>query len=323
MERLDLRAPDVVSDLLRAVRVRSTVYCRSHMGAPWGFGVEAHGNPSFHVVVQGRCWLTVDGEAEPLPLRTGDLVVLPAGPRHWMRDAPDSPTPLLEDILAAESSGNGRLRHGGNGERAELVCGGFALEGDAADPILQALPVVLHIRSTPTGPVPWVAATLELLREVTASEAAGAEAVLARLADAMLTQALRIGLVELASENPESATALRDPQIARAVQLVHREPEERWTVDRLASAVGYSRSAFAARFRQLVGEAPMAYVARTRLVHAAMLLERPDLTLAQVARRTGYANEFSFSRAFKRAFSVPPGLYRAELASPPAIAATR
>jgi AraC-like DNA-binding protein len=107
------------------------------------------------------------------------------------------------------------------------------------------------------------------------------------------------------------------------VQLVHREPGERWTVDRLASAVGYSRSAFAARFRQLVGEAPMAYVSRTRLVLAATLLERPDLTLAQIARRTGYANEFSFSRAFKRAFGVPPGLYRAEADSPPVVAATR
>jgi AraC family transcriptional regulator, alkane utilization regulator len=323
VQLLDLRAPEAVNDLLRAVRVRSSVYCRSHMGAPWGFGVEAHGNPSFHVVVHGRCWLSVEGEASALPLRSGDLVVLPAGPRHWMRDAPGSPTPLLENILATEWNGNGRLRHGGAGERTELVCGGFALEGDAADPILQALPAVLHVRSTESGPVPWVAATLELLRAVSASDAPGAEAVLARLADAMLTQALRIGLAELAAEHPERASALRDPHVARAVHLIHQEPEERWTVDRLAASAGYSRSAFAARFRELVGEAPMAYVARTRLVRAAMLLERPDLTLAQVARRTGYANEFSFSRAFKRAFGVPPGLYRAEAASPPAVAATR
>ena len=322
MERLALRAPGVVDDLLRSVRVRSSVYCRSDMGAPWGFGVEAHGNPSFHVVVHGRCRLEVDGE-EPLPLRTGDLVVLPTGLQHRMRDAPDSPTPLLEDILAAERSRDGFLRHGGEGRRTELVCGGFALEGDAADPILRALPAVLHVRSTATGPVPWVGATLDLLQAISSSDAPGGEAVLSRLADAMLTQALRIGLAELAAEHPERASALRDPQIARAVHLVHRQPEARWTVGRLASAVGYSRSAFAARFRELVGEASMAYVARTRLVRAAMLLERPDLTLAQVARRTGYANEFSFSRAFKRAFGVPPGVYRAETASPPAVASAR
>jgi transcriptional regulator GlxA family with amidase domain len=171
--------------------------------------------------------------------------------------------------------------------------------------------------------VPWVAATLDLLRAISASDAPGGEAVLSRLADAMLTQALRIGLAELAAEHPERASALRDPQIAHALQLVHREPEGPWTVDRLASAVGYSRSAFAARFRELVGEAPMAYVARTRLVRAAMLLQRPELTLAEVARRTGYANEFSFSRAFKRAFGVPPGLYRTKAASSPVVAATR
>src|SRR5205085_6612082 len=112
----------------------------------------------------------------------------------------------------------------------------------------------------------------DLLRAISSSDAPGAEAVLARLADAMLTQALRIGLAELAAEHPERASALRDPHIARAVHLIHREPEERWTVDRLAASAGYSRSGFAAGFRELVGEAPMAYVARTRLVRAAMLL---------------------------------------------------
>ena len=323
MELLDRRAPDVVSDLLGTVRVRSTVYCRSHMGAPWGFGVEAHGDPSFHVVTRGECWLQVDVGGEPLRLRSGDLVVLPTGPRHWMRDEPGSPAPELEHILADAPNGDGRLRHGGEGRRTELVCGGFALEGDAADPILRALPAVLDVRSTTAGPVPWVAATLELLAAVSASDAPGVEAVLARLADAMLTQALRVGLAELAAEHPERAQALRDPHIAHAVQLVHREPERRWTVGTLAAAVGYSRSAFAARFHELVGEAPMAYVSRTRLVLAATLLERTGMTLAEVARRTGYANEFSFSRAFKRAFGVPPGLYRSEPAPPPAVALTR
>src|SRR5256884_9041500 len=91
---------DPVSALLRVVRVRSTVYCRSLMRAPWGFGVEAHGNPAFHVVTSGRCWLEIDGEADQTVLCAGDLVVLPAGPRHWLRDDPDTPATELEEILA-------------------------------------------------------------------------------------------------------------------------------------------------------------------------------------------------------------------------------
>src|SRR5437660_4193047 len=92
---------DPVSELLHVVRVRSTVYCRSVMRAPWGFGVEAHGNPAFHLVTSGRAWLQIDGAPDQEELAPGDLVVLPAGPRHWLRDDPRSPTRELEDILAS------------------------------------------------------------------------------------------------------------------------------------------------------------------------------------------------------------------------------
>jgi AraC family transcriptional regulator, alkane utilization regulator len=307
------RGPDVVSDLLDAVRVRTTVYCRSEMRAPWGFGVEAHGSPSFHVVTRGGCWLEVDGDGQPVALRTGDLVLLPRGPRHWLRDQPSSPVRWLEDILAATPmDGNDRLRYGGNGEAAELVCGGFVLEGGTANPILDSLPAVIQIRSTETTPVPWVAATLELVAAVTASEAPGAEAVLARVADTLLMQALRLALAELASADPGRARALSDPQIAAAIHLVHARPEAAWTVERLALEVAYSRSAFAARFRELVGESPMAYVMRTRLAVAATLLERTNTSIGEVAGRAGYSSEASFARAFKRAFGIAPGAYRRE-----------
>src|SRR5437763_14971360 len=95
---LDTGARDSLSEMLRPVRVRSTVYCRSLMGAPWGFGVEAHGSPAFHVVTAGSCWLEVEGAQ--LALRAGDLVVLPTGRRHWMRDHTDSPAVELGEILA-------------------------------------------------------------------------------------------------------------------------------------------------------------------------------------------------------------------------------
>src|SRR5919108_5079828 len=96
---LSTASADVVSDILDSIRVRSTIFCRSDMRAPWGFGVRAHGNPSFHVVTRGSCWLVVDGDA-PQKLTTGELVLLPHGPMHWIRDDPSSPTLWLDEILA-------------------------------------------------------------------------------------------------------------------------------------------------------------------------------------------------------------------------------
>src|ERR1700736_1983698 len=131
MEQLsNFRCGDEISEVLRAIRIRSTVYCRSTMGAPWGFGVEAHGNPAFHLLTAGRCWLEVDGERDQRQLTAGDLVVLPTGSRHWLRDDPGTPTLELEEILACTPlDEHRRLRHGGAGVCSALLCRGFALEG--------------------------------------------------------------------------------------------------------------------------------------------------------------------------------------------------
>ena len=298
--------PDLVSELLDTVRVRSTIYCRSDMRAPWGFGVAAHGDPSFHVVTTGACWLEIASRGQ-LELQAGDLVLLLRGPTHWVRDHPDSRTEWLDEILASPNYGDGRLSYGGDGIRTELVCGSFMLDGAAGSPILRELPDVIHIGGAAGAPAAWIAASLELVAAITASSAPGAEAVLTRVADTMLTQALRL---ELASSDGLQPRALRDPHIGAAVHLIHSRPHERWTLEKLAAEVGYSRSGFASRFRELVGESPMAYVTRTRLAVAATLLQRTSLSIGEVARRTGYSSQASFARAFKRAFGVAPGAYR-------------
>src|SRR5215472_15362452 len=112
----DFDPADEVSQLLRVIRIRSTIYCRSVMRAPWGFGVQAHGHPAFHVVTAGHCWLEVDGQPDQIPLEAGDLAILPRGNRHWMRDAPTTQVTELEEILATTPlDENRRLRHGGSG----------------------------------------------------------------------------------------------------------------------------------------------------------------------------------------------------------------
>jgi len=245
--------------VLRALRIRSTVYCRSVLGAPWGFGVTPHGNPAFHVVTTGTCWLEVGGEPGQVPLAAGDLVVLPTGRRHWLRDDPATHATELEELLAAmPPDEHRRLRFGGRGPRTGLLCGGFALEGGAAHPILHVLPARVLIRGVNGHPAPWLAATLALLSAETASAAPGAEEVVSRLADALLAQALRVGFAELQSPDGAGVLALRDPQMAAAIQLIHRRPDHPWTVGELAAEVALSRSALSARFRQVVASRPSA-----------------------------------------------------------------
>ncbi len=307
----DFNVADPVSDVLRAVRIRSTVYCRSVMGAPWGFGVLAHGNPAFHVVTSGACWLQVDGEPGQVRLVAGDLVVLPTGPRHWLREDPATPATELEEILATAPLGDRRrLRHGGGGPQTGLLCGGFAINGGAAHPILRVLPTTVLIRGVDGHPVPWLAATLALLSAETASAAPGSEEIVGRLADALLAQALRVALTELQSSDGAGVLALRDPQMAAAIERIHGRPGHAWSVGELAAEVALSRSAFSARFRQVVDESPKHYITRTRLAHAATFLIQTDASLAEIAVKVGYGSEFSFAKAFKRTFGVAPGAYR-------------
>jgi AraC family transcriptional regulator, alkane utilization regulator len=316
----DFEASDPVSEVLRAVRIRSTVYCRSVMGAPWGFGVTAHGNPAFHVVTTGTCWLEVDGGPDQIPLTAGDLVVLPTGQRHWLRDNPATPAIELEELLAATPLDEHRRLHcGGGGSRTGLLCGGFALEGGAAHPVLRILPATVLIRGVNGHPVPWLAATLALLSAETASVAPGAEEIVGRLADALLAQALRVALAELQASDGAGVLALRDPQLATAIGLINHSPDHAWTVGELAGEVALSRSAFSARFRQLVGESPKRYITRTRLAHAAALLHQTDASLAEIALKIGYGSEFSFAKAFKRAFGIAPGTYRGQPHSVPGL----
>ena len=315
----DFDGSDLISQVLRVLRVRSTVYCRSSMGAPWGFGVRAHGNPAFHVVTEGSCWLDVDGAASQVALAAGDLVVLPAGPRHWMRDDPATPATALDDILAATPPAERRsLRHGGPGPRTGLLCGGFALEG-GPHPILRALPPVIVVRGADGRPVPWLDALLALLSAEAATPAPGAEEMVTRVADALLTQVVREALAGLQSADGDGLLGLRDPQIAAAIKLIHRRPQHAWTVGELATQVSLSRSAFSARFSGMIGESPKRYVTRTRLAHAAALLRSNEKPIADIALKIGYSSEFSFAKAFKRAFGVSPGSYRGEPPGAPAL----
>jgi AraC-like DNA-binding protein len=264
----------------------------------------------FHVVDEGSCWLSVDGEPESIVLAAGDLVVLPHGGGHQIADAPGAPTTPLASLLSdGEPGACRRLRYGGGGARTTLICGAFTFQGDTGHPLLARLPAVPHLPRA-TDHAAWLEPLLRVLAAETAAPRPGSETVINRVVDIVFVQALRAWLDTAGDADAGWLGALRDPQIGSALQRLHEAPDESWTVASLAAEVGLSRSSLAARFAALVGEPPVAYLARWRLSLAARALEAENRSLAQIARRVGYASEVAFSRAFRRHFGVAPGTYR-------------
>jgi len=301
---------DAIDGLLRGLRVSSTVFCQATFTAPWGLGVPARGLPAFHVVAAGGCWLEVEG-SRPRQLNPGDLVILPQGDVHWLRDAPGSSGVWLDDLVARHPVDQElRVRAGGGGAATELLCGVFAVDGSRHHPLLSALPSVVHLRGDGATPLPWLAATLELIALEVKAAAPGGAAIWERLTEIMLAQALRAVLIDARGAEGLQVELLQDHGIAAAVRAIHEHPERAWTLGELSRLASMSRSALAARFRALTGDSPIRYATRCRLVRAAERLRTSRVTLAEVAREAGYESEFSFSRAFKRMFGVSPGTYR-------------
>jgi AraC-like DNA-binding protein len=302
---------DVLTDVLETVRVGAACYGRVEAAAPWGIGVDAdEEDAKFHVVLSGECWLDVEGQ-EPIHLSGGDLVAVPHGHAHTLRDVPGSPIRPLTDLITTPSGKcQSSIITGGDGASATLVTGSFHFEDRRNNPLLSVLPPVIVLPGEMSRNVHWLEPTLKFIACEAASGRPGAQTVVSRLADVLFIQIVRGYLATLPPGASGWLGALGDSQIGAALGLIHQSPELDWTVQSLAARVAMSRSAFASRFARLVGEPPLAYVTRWRMQKAAGLLRQSSSTLAEIAERVGYDSEAAFSKAFKRAVGSAPGAYR-------------
>ena len=304
--------PDELSTVLQAVRFHGAIFCRSELTAPWGFSVLGRDFASFHLVTRGRCCLDVDGVEGRFWLSAGDLVILPLGNAHVVRDSPSSPATRLEDLIAASSrKDHGTLRSGGGGKLTALLCGAFHFEDRRTSPVLAGLPPVIHLRGRTRGVETWLRMALAFMsEEADDSGHPGADAVVTRLADILFIETVRTYFSAPDGQQLRLAVALRDPRIGTALVAIHRQPETDWTVGTLAKHVAMSRTGFATRFRELVGESPHLYVTRCRMTKALGLLVSSTATIPQIAMRVGYGSQMGFVRAFKRYVGTSPAAYR-------------
>jgi AraC-like DNA-binding protein len=316
---LTARAPvagDALAALLDLTGLAGQVYCRTKASAPWGLALEARGEVYFHVVLEGACTLGVG--AARWRLLPGDIVLLPHGAGHTLADPPTSrKVGMAEWRSAHDAHGRLVLERKGGGAAALLVCGAYRLESEDAHPLLRVLPPVIQVSAAPGRGRDDIEATLSALAREFERSDVGSAAVVARLLEVLFVQVLRAWL----DQQPQGATgwlgALRDPQIGRAVSLLHDRPARRWTLAGLAGEVGMSRAALARRFVARVGEPPLAYLTRVRMQRAARLLAATDRPLASIADAVGYRSEYAFNRAFRRARGLPPGEFRRRRAGSP------
>lgn len=306
--QLTWQITDPLGEALHALRMSGTFYCRSELAAPWGLGLPSFPNCLwFHAVTRGSCILSGKG-LETQQLRAGDFALITRGQGHELRSAARVPTPNVLDLpQELMSERYSLLRHGGDGEPATLVCGVVRFENHTASDLIAQLPPVIRIDAFESSHAEWMQSTLRIMADEARQLAPGGETVLTRLADILVVQAIRSWLLQRKDEHEGWLGAFKDPRIGRALALVHRDPSQDWSVGSLASAVAMSRSAFAARFAELVGETPAHYVMRVRMRVADEWLGTSGSTVAEVATRLGYQSEAAFNRAFKRCLGETPG----------------
>jgi AraC-like DNA-binding protein len=198
---------------------------------------------------------------------------------------------------------------GGDGEPARFVCGYLGCDARPFNPIIEALPRLMHVQASSAGGK----LTHDLIRlalEESGQRNAGGETILSKLSELMFLQAVRQHIDTMPGEARGWLSGLRDRHVGAALTLMHSKPAYEWTLDGLAKEVGLSRSSFVERFTDLMGSSPMQYLAAWRLQIAARLLEKQNVSIAQAAAEVGYESEAAFNRAFKKQVGMPPGAWR-------------
>lgn len=299
---------DVLSDVLDTVALKAAIYFRTDFHPEFGIAVPAYGRAArFHLVVQGSCYVTLESGLQ-VRLQPGDLALVPNGSSHLLSSKDTASCAPLADVMSqAGFTGSGPfvVGEGPDGASCQMVCGHFTFADGADHPLLRSIPDLLHITASDRANRPMLDDVLRLLVRRMFEGEPGAAATVSRLSEVLFIEAMRAGIAQ-APDIGRLMSAVYDPQIGRALMLIHGDVAAPWTVKSLAAAVGMSRSRFAERFSQLVESGPMAYIAEWRLQRALNLLSAASAPIKTIAHSVGYRSAAAFTRAFTERFGCSP-----------------
>ncbi|MEU8361160.1 AraC family transcriptional regulator [Nonomuraea sp. NPDC048882] len=296
---------DLLSEVIRTVRVGSATGRVIRQSGPTGIRFSAFDGSGIHILLRGSCWLITEDE-EPVALRPGDVVLAASGAAHGLSRVPHplAGLPLVEMGPIPPAPGPFDF---------EFLCGSYQLHPGHTPQYLRVLPDLIAV-SPDYAARPELRVLVDLFKEDVSGAQMGSEATLPALLDLMLVHVLRQWHEQRGADGwPDT----HDPAIAAALREIHEHPEQPWTVDRLSQVAGLPKTAFTRRFTAVAGRPPMSYLIGWRLSRGARLLRETDAPLSSIARQVGYANEFAFSGAFSREYGVSPGRFRADPGADP------
>lgn len=315
---------DVLSEVLKAVEVQGAVFYHGEFSSPWAFyappskTVARHVRSDashliiFHFLTSGRASARlVDGER--IALAAGDIVIFPHGAAHILENgSPTATVDMTDELARIFSEGLKLSRCGGSGEMTRFVCGYLACDSQLSQVFLSGLPPVFKVTIRDDASGRWLENSIRFSVDHAGTTRPGGEAVLAKLSEVLFVETLRAYITLIPPEQRGWLAGARDPEVGKALALMHRSPADPWTLAMLAKGAGVSRSVLADRFRHYLGEPPMAYLTRWRLQLGRQMLDTTTYSVAQIAAEVGYESEAAFNRAFKRAFGSPPARFRSK-----------
>jgi len=312
---------DVLSDMLRVVRLTGASLFRGRLSEPWcvasGGAAELSQAMSltsrclviFHVVMSGRCWVSVGGQRADLS--AGDVVILAHGDPHVLGGGLERPAAPMASVLPQPPwSGLLDVVHGGGGQETQLFCGFLHCHATGFAPLLASLPRLMVVRAFADDASAWLRSTVELIVHEANKQRPGSRLMLERLNEVVFVESLREYMAAGGTETTGWLAGVRDRHVGRALELMHADPARGWTVPELARAAGISRSVLTERFGRLVGQSPIEYLKIWRLHLAGSMLRDGERKLREIAEAVGYESESAFSKAFRRTFGASPGSWR-------------
>lgn len=301
---------DPLTDMLRGLRLDGVDYGRCALKAPWGLLMPKQEAARFHFIGGAGCWLLTP-EGEWVPLNPGDALLLPRGAEHQLASAPGvAAEPLAHYHVEPVCSRIFDVKGGGEGESTLLFCGSLTFNFDGAHPLLKLMPDMMRACELAFSETAVPHLLEAMACEVTMNRV-GSGGILARLADVLAASIIRAWVERACGDATGWLAAARHPDVGRVLAQIHLDPARDWSIETLAKVMGASRSSFAERFAEIVGETPARYVAQVRMHQARQWLMRDRMRISVVARKLGYESEASFSRAFKRVIGAAPSTLRA------------